>query len=648
MIPNLVPTTFSDFVGKNTDDNLTKLGPEYLLVAKNVICQGDDVIKKCPGYTLVKTLGGAGKILRKFDWQRQSDKKQFLLTQRGTNLSALPQVNGAFGQEQVLSGTESADDSFDFIQNIFAAYANNGKSAYKLVDNQGVLTKYKWGIDAPVGAPTLAFSAGTLTLQFGRQYVVCFVSYITDAQGNQRMHISAPSDFTAHTGPQTSQVVTLGSIPVSADPQVTHKWVFATVDTPLNTASTFYFAAEITNATTSWGDTLTDDQLDTTRLAPWDNHPAPLGAILEMYQNRAVVIDPDTGFIQLSGFEEIDLGIPQEAFPSALFFNIPSGVPKMTGAKTVNDGNTLLVGTEEAWFKFNGYNADTFTEKDRVCGPGPVGKLAITQTPTHLCWVSRDKRIRAWDTLSTSLTGLASLPMEVSSDIGQKLAGTYSVEDLKDSELKNVELNWFMFGKSSYLMCSGNTSDQGNQALNWTQLWYVAFKGGAIASVGETDFLPSDLFSSSARVLIGSTPYILFGDYANGNIYRWPDGFTHNAKAYKPLAGGAWSNCGVEGVSRFFFADLVTDRVDSLAEFSFFAAVADAPDMTVVTPSELDLQQLPAAYGSDPQALRASMQHPGTAIGRYMRWLVEFPDDNQQATLKKVTVWSKPLFDAAP
>ena len=657
-IADLKPTEFNSFIGKNTNDNAVKTGSEWLLVAKNVICQGDDTIKTCPGYTLVQQLTGGGKMIREFDWQRQADKKQFLLVQHGTRLGAT--LTDGSVAETVLSTTEDPTQSFDFVTNYFAAYANNGVNAYKIVDVAGVMTKYKWGIAAPGVAPTIANGAGTLTLKYGRQYCFSYVSYITDAAGTKRMHIGPPSPISSHTGPLTSVVVTVGSMAASADPQVTHKWIFSTVDTPLDTTSTFYFAAEITNATTSWGDQLADSALDTTRLAPFSNFPAPLGSIMTVYQNRAVVIDPVTGNTYLSGFEEVGLGIPMESFPPTLFFQIPSGIRKPTGVHVVDNGNTLLIGTEEAWYKFTGWNAATFTEQDRVVSPGPVGKKAIAGTPQYLTWVSRDKRLWAWNTLTSPYQVLPAYPLEFSFNIQQKIIGatgplTYSMEDMKDSELPNVELLWFTYGKHHYVVCSCNTNDavDANGApvtsFNWVQLWYVDYENGVIKSIGETDFIPDDRFSSSAIVLVGgATPFIFFGDSLTGNIYRWPHGFRHNGASYQPVCGGAWSQCAFEGDKRFYWMDIITDRSDFPTAGFAYASVAAGPDFINATPQKCDMQQLPAPQGNNANAARANLQQQGTSMGNYLRWELLLPDDGVQTTLRTLKVFSRPIQQGAP
>jgi hypothetical protein len=368
---------------------------------------------------------------------------------------------------------------------------------------------------------------------------------------------------------------------------------------------------------------------------------------LRGYQNRAAILDPSTGFLFFSGFEEIDLGDPMASFPSDLFFEPPAGTKKPTAIEVVDDGNTLLVGTEDAWTKLTGYNAQTFQMKERVVSPGPCGKDGVTRTPTHLVWISRDKKLNAWDTRLEGYVGVPAMPIDFSQPIQQKLAGTYSMEDLKDSELANVKLAWFAYGKHHYLVCAGNTIDEPTTALNWIQLWYVAFEAGQIKSIGETDFIPSDLFSSMTNVLVGSTPYLFFGGFNDGNVYRWPDTFQHNGKNFAGVAGPAWSLCEFPGNKQFYFADLITDRMDAAQSFQVEGVVSGAPNM-LIHPTLLQNGPVTDESASDPTAFRVNMMVQGTAFGKYARLLVEFPADGQQATLKKITIYSRPIYDGAP
>jgi len=78
--------------------------------------------------------------------------------------------------------------------------------------------------------------------------------------------------MSAFTGPVSDSVITLSNMTPSTDPQVTHQWIFATSDSPIDTSATFFFEAEITNATTSFADTIIDDFLDQTASLPSEYH----------------------------------------------------------------------------------------------------------------------------------------------------------------------------------------------------------------------------------------------------------------------------------------------------------------------------------------------------------------------------------------
>lgn len=628
MIRGLRTDTYSDFLGKNTSLNLTEMPPQYLLTAKNVVIEGDGQVRTRQGYTLVKTL--SGKIQRQFYFQRDSDLSRFVLVHRGSNLTSIPASGGG---EVVLKAGESATSTFDFTNNYFAAYAGDGNHAYKIVDVAGTMTAYQHGITAPSSAPTIATGAGTLSLTYGRQAVMCFVSYITDSTGVRRMHISAPSPITAHTGPLTSKVITYGSLAVSTDPQVTHKWIFETMDSPLNSTSAFYFSGEITNATTSYGSSLADSALDTTRLAPFDNFAAPLGAIYGTYQNRVVIASGNTVYV--SGFEEISLGIPQDAFPASLFFQLPEAI---TAVRAIDEGQTLMVASLEGWYLIKGYNAQTFTKRDRIISPGCIGKKAVVVTPTHMVWLSPDKKIYAWD-------GNAA-PIEISAMISKPLAGTLTMQDLKDSQLANAELKWYSFGRHNYLILAANTSDQQTTGFNWLAMWYVDVKDGAIKSIVQSDFLPNDLLASIEVVKISGTNWLYLGDASTGNIYRWPDGYQDNGTAYISSWTPAWSKCGSLATKRMFFMDVLGNRSD-MAKIGANAVVADAP-MTSKTPVGLEVSALFSSYGSDGNVARANLQAQGVSIGKWIKPTITFPSDNNETVVSSVIVSSKPLYLQAP
>lgn len=650
-IRNLKPATVTQFLGKNTAQNLSDAAVGTMLSAFDVMVLGDNQVRRAPGYTLVKSALGVGEVYAIYDFQRTVDSAQFVIVHVGSQIFAM-QADGS-GVTLLVSGQTSTP--FMFVENAFICYASNGVEAYRFVDNAGTLTAYAWGIDAPSSAPSIALFAGTLTLTYGRRYVYCGVSKYTDSLGIERVSIGPPSPFSAHTGPVLNGVVTLSGMSVSVDPQVNFKWIFATSDSPLNTSATFYFAAEIPNSQTSWGDTLPDSALDVTRLAPFDNNPAPPSEILTTFQNRVVGIQQNQ--IRLSGYEEITLGIPEESWPLDLFFNIPAGDRMATAAIALQQGTVLAVCTSEYWYGYTGYDASTFTEQDRIASPGAVGRFAVCLTPFGVCWLSESKRLWIWKGTGD--------PTEISSDISIQAAQTYAMPDLSTADLSTVRIHWYSFGQLHFLAVFARTSDAVSDGLNLIQLWSVSIKGSQssgeytgtssfftqIGGLYETDKFPAVNFTASGDVHVGYQPYIFTGD-VNGNVYRFPDGFQNLTAATTPKFSIPWTLCGVEGKKRMYWVDLfveASDAADTLTKFKLYAATAESPDQGGGTPIELEMQLVPSPDGTSQYAIRGNMQALGTNVGRYVKVWVELPGDtNDDQVLLKMIIWYAPLYVGVP
>ncbi len=650
-IRNLTPATVTAFTGKNTVQNMTDAAAGTLLSAKNILINADNQIRKAPGYTLVATMPNGGPVRSIFSFERAVDAKQFVFVQSGSEILQMQTDGSAI---KVMSTGETSAE-FQFVQNAFACYASNGAATHRFVDVGGTLTTYNWGVAVPATAPTIALSAGTLTLQFGRRYVVCGVSKYTDSLGVQRVQVGPPSAMTAHTGPITNELVTLGSIAVSTDPQVNYQWIFATSDSPVATSATFFFAAEIANGTTAWGDSLPDSSLDQTRLAPYDNNPAPPSALLTTFQNRVAAVQVNQ--LRLSGYSEIALGIPEESWPLSLFFNVPAGARRATAVSSLGQGTLLTVDTLDAKFGYSGYDASTFTEQDGIAAPGAVGKWAQTMTPFGLVYLSESKRLYIWNGNGNSA------PTELSSDIAVTYPGTYGMEDLDEGSLSEARLAWYGYGLRHFLVLLARTSDAPDANLNLIQIWSIPVKGSQssgmytgssaffnqIGGLYQTDKIAVQSFTAMALVKVNSVPYLFLGD-ANGNIFRFPDGFTDNGTPYAPNFSTPWSLLGEDAEKRFYFADLYVQSPTSLddsggpvANFKMYAAVAGSAE-DPVNYIELALQILPDPKQPSVYALRGNLQVDGLNVGKYIRLAVQLPDDLADEVVLKMTVWHAPLY----
>lgn len=655
-IRNLQAGVLSAFIGKNTAQNPTDAALGTLSSAKNALVLNDGMIRRAPGYTKVTQIGSS-KVIAIGDFERNVDSAHFVFVQTADGKITAMQPDGT-GQVTLSTGESAAP--FQFVQNAFICYASNGVNAYRFVDNAGVLTKYNWGMAASSSAPAISLSAGTLTLTWGRRYVYCPVSKYTDSLNIQRVSVGAPSPFSAHTGPIASQTVNLTGILNFTDPQVTHVWIFATSDSPLDTSSTFYFAAEITNGTTSWADSLLDSGLNQTKLAPFDNNPAPPSAILTTFQNRIVAVNGNQ--IRLSGFSEIPLGIPEEAWPLSLFFNVPSGSRKATAAITPDAGTSLVVDTADAKYRFTGYDATTFTEQDKIATPGAIGPLAQCITPFGVAFLSQSKRLWLWNANS------GNPPTEISADMASSYLGTYGMEDLSNADLASAQLAWYSFGKVHFIALLTRTSDAPDANLNLIQLWSIPVKGSAssglisgsssffnqIGGIYQSDKIPGVSMTAARVVKVNNQPFIFLGD-ASGNVYRFPDGYADNGGTYASSFSTPWSLLGYEGKKRMYWVDLYVQPVGSVLpaelpvdQYKVFAAVSnsaeDPPNWIPVT-----LQLIPAPDGASQYALRGDLQVSGLNVGRYIRLALQFPiQSTNDEILQKAIIWHTPMYQGMP
>lgn len=627
--------------GRYTRNNLVDISDDHVLIANQIIFPGDGVAHKRPGYTLVKQVGF--NAVRIYDFRRQSDQQQFIILAGGGKLAWM-RADGS--QLTVLSNGEDANAVWDFATNTFGLYGSNGINKYRFVDTgNGGLTKFNWGLLAPTNAPTLTFPPGTLSFVNGAQYAFSWVSKWTDAQGTQRLHVGPPSPLSAFTGAQTNVAALVANLQASPDPQVTHLWIWRTNDTPDNTTSVLYFLAEVANGTASFSDQIVDDDLDTTKQIPYDNLAPPAASIIVEFQGRFAMsgIAGKSDLVQGTGLEEIDpnISIAQETAPTSVFFNVPGGVKKVTAMVQFNQ--LLMVSTETAWFDISGFSAETFQENDNIFTPGAAGKDLVCVTPAWMAFLGRDKKLWAWNGTTD--------PLEISWKIGRADGSQQlSMESITDAQLANGQLRWYSFGRYNFVALLIST--QNNNYFDWCQLWDVSVltgpqgplgavtKDGMLLGAAEGDAFFSDKIIGSGNVLVGSTQYVFLGDNA-GNIFRWPDGFTDNGNAYGPALGSEFSDCDEpDFIKRFRWMDCLTSRQDAATAFAAGAVVSDGVDIDR-KPYALPVGPAPAQYGVDPTVFRAKLEQKGTAIGRYIRWFVEYPIDDQATKFFKASVkWS--------
>ena len=88
-IRNLKPATVTQFLGKNTAQNLSDAVAGTMLSAFDVMVLGDNQVRRAPGYTLVKSALGVGAVYAICDFQRTVDSAQFILVHLGSQIFSM-------------------------------------------------------------------------------------------------------------------------------------------------------------------------------------------------------------------------------------------------------------------------------------------------------------------------------------------------------------------------------------------------------------------------------------------------------------------------------------------------------------------------------------------------------------------------------
>jgi hypothetical protein len=411
------------------------------------------------------------------------------------------------------------------------------------------------------------------------------------------------------------------------------------VDAAVNTQATFYFAAEITNGTTSYADTLQDAALDETRQAPFNtNGPPPPCSRLVSFANRIWALTDN--FIQFSGGENVILGIPEEGWNPQDFIPVPSGARTIVGGLTINNGAIMVVGSAE-WFMSiqvdSTGGATTINQQDRVVSPGLAGKQALAQLPSFAVWVAPDKRLWSWSGGSEAA--------DFSQTIALSVAGTKSVNELQISTLATCEVRYFSYGQLHLILVAGDT---GSGHLDWIALYQLItsvnqYTGNlTISGSIATDLFPAAAITATANVLIGGQQFIYLGD-ASGNVYRWPDGYADNATPITTAFSTAWLH-GEDTVNEWLYVDFEVDNLTAFNKAIFSAVALDKPDMNA--PLTLVAgKPYPFTHASGQTVIRVPIRQVKNAnVGKYFRMIVQLPADGSQHTVSKVIVAFKPLF----
>lgn len=333
---------------------------------------------------------------------------------------------------------------------------------------------------------------------------------------------------------------------------------------------------------------------------------------------------------------------------------MPGGSQALTGAE--NFANSLMLSTSDFWWQITGYDAQTLSKQDKVAQPGAVGFRATDTTPTHLIWISKDKKLWAWDAVNT--------PVEMSLNTRAQLAGTLSMADLSDATLANAVLRYFSYAGQHLIVLMANSQGQEGNGFDWVMVWDLDSQGAPqqqsevqqAGRAAQWDFFPTDLMASMSVIEPAGVRSLWLGDTA-GNVYAWPNGWTDAGKLYRPVYGVPWHHLGLQStffnqgpsevVKRMYWLDVTTSRSDAATAFGVACAAGDGCDMNR-KPIGLSVRPLQSPYGVDGTVFRALHDQPGTTMARWARWMFIFPADDQPAEILEYSPSFAPAYQGVP
>jgi hypothetical protein len=209
-------------------------------------------------------------------------------------------------------------------------------------------TSWKWGVVAPATAPTISFSAGSLSPKSGYKYVYCYKNSTTGS-------LSTASPVSASTLAATNKNFTIQGAS-SADSQVDKVEIYRTADG----GSVYYYLTTVNNGGTwSYTDSNPDSALNTFKVAPQNNlnDPPPSGISVSCFHLGRMWVAAGNKLYFGAG-PDVTNGVPEECFPPANVFTLPA---KITAMASTSSG--LAVFTEDDAYVVIGSSTASFVPK---------------------------------------------------------------------------------------------------------------------------------------------------------------------------------------------------------------------------------------------------------------------------------------------
>jgi len=368
----------------------------------------------------------------------------------------------------------------------FEAWNHTG--TYTLAVRDVKITIYK------LGGPTVTVSgtSGSMSASYGYQYVYCY--------GNSNTgHISSPTPASASTGAFTSKASVGVDVVASTDPQVNQIRVFRTTDG----GGGIYFElpnSPFANTTATITDSAADADLSIV-VAPIAgfNDPPPLGLQgMVWFQNRIWGFLNASSFVYFSGWEEINIGVEEECWPSGTTGNSIAADDVVKALASTSD--YLFIFTPVSIHKIEGDSLDTFRRSYLVKNMGCRSRTNVATLGRSVAFINVDNTV--WTTDGTSLT-----------EIGQPIRN-----DIASLDQTKSSLVFYNYGVNHWLMLTdGANSRQYVYDLDteqWMPPWNLAMTpqsaaaSGTVTTSGESTLGVQKVLLATATKVLNLDPAV--------------------------------------------------------------------------------------------------------------------------------------------
>ena len=287
----------------------------------------------------------------------------------------------------------------------------------------GSMATHDWGALGPTNPAALTSPAGWTASAHPVTVNMFWIYTYTIVKASGHETNRAPLETNPDNSPSATAAFTnkLPKMTVTG-PSDTTEYPFLNIYRTTDGGGTFYFLKQIANTGGSItfedkylasgsgnADPIPDSQLDTAHVAPTQNSNSPPPTVAPPLVTGTDTIQRCTRLVEYSGriwygineylfysaLEELEEGIPEEAFPSGIalpnFFRMPEGITQLLRSP---DG--LVICTRRETLRIKGTTKSTFNPLPFLGGIGAVGNFqnrAGIEAGDNIAWVTQDYRL---------------------------------------------------------------------------------------------------------------------------------------------------------------------------------------------------------------------------------------------------------------